>query len=262
MDTAGAMLGPLLAVGILIVSPQGYDAIFVVSLCIAIVGVAVIGLLVRNPDDDRFEPSGAVADPEGAPVSLRGMLQLLNAAEFRVLVVVGSALAIMTISDSLLYLALQQRIAIPSGMFPLLYVVTASSFMTFAIPFGRIADRVGPRVVFVFGYGLLICVYAGLLLPRLNYPLAASLLVLLGGYYAATDGVLPALASRVLPPSQRATGLALLVTGTGLARLLASTFYGMAWSAFGAQRALVAFAVGLAIMGTIAAVALRGVEDR
>jgi hypothetical protein len=42
MDTAGAMLGPLLAFGLLAAAPRRYDAIFVVSFCFAIVGVAVI----------------------------------------------------------------------------------------------------------------------------------------------------------------------------------------------------------------------------
>ena len=51
MDTAGAMLGPLLAVVILSVAHQGYDAIFVVSLCVALIGLAVIVLFVDNPKD-------------------------------------------------------------------------------------------------------------------------------------------------------------------------------------------------------------------
>jgi MFS family permease len=252
MDTAGAMIGPLLAVAILTVAPQGYDAIFVVSLCVGLVGVAVITLLVRNPGDDKFEPARANTLSTAEAVSFRGMRVLLRRSEFRTLVAVGSALALVTISDGLLYLALQQRLPISSGAFPLLYVLTALSFMTFAIPAGRLADRIGARVIFIFGYVLLACAYAILLLPRINYPLAALMLTLLGGYYAATDGVLPALASRVLPAPLRATGLALLVTGTGLARLLASTLYGTAWTMFGARKALLVFAMGVVVMSTIA----------
>ncbi len=78
-----------------------------------------------------------------------------------------------------------------------------------------------------------------------NYLLAALTLVLLGSFYAATDGVLMALASRVLPAHLRTTGLALLTTGTGLGRLLASTLYGTLWSWFGAERALMVFTGGL-----------------
>src|SRR5687768_2189498 len=49
MDTAGAMLGPLVATGLLVVAPGAYDAVFIVSFCFAIVGVSVIGLLVEAP---------------------------------------------------------------------------------------------------------------------------------------------------------------------------------------------------------------------
>src|SRR5262245_39854507 len=49
MDTAGAMLGPLLAMTILRVAPQAYDAVFVVSLCVGLIGLAVIMLFVNNP---------------------------------------------------------------------------------------------------------------------------------------------------------------------------------------------------------------------
>jgi len=127
----------------------------------------------------------------------------------------------------------------------LLYVVTALAFMTFAIPAGRLADRVGHGAVFVLGYGLLAGVYSMLLLPWMNYPLVVLMLTLLGGYYAATDGVLMALASRMLPEDLRTTGLALLTTGTGSARLLASACYGAVWSWYGADRALMVFVAGL-----------------
>ena len=117
--------------------------------------------------------------------------------------------------------------------------------MIFAIPAGRLADRIGHKPVFFLGYGLLAGAYGILLVPQVNYPIAVLMLILLGSYYAATDGVLMALASRVLPTHLRTTGLALLTTGTGLARLLASTLYGIVWSWFGAERALMIFIGGL-----------------
>jgi MFS family permease len=117
--------------------------------------------------------------------------------------------------------------------------------MLLAIPVGRLADRLGRRSVFLAGYGLLAGVYGLLLLPGLPPAAGLGVLLLQGIYYAATDGVLAALASSMLPEQWRTTGLALLATGTGLARLLASLSYGALWNYFGPSQALVVFLIGL-----------------
>jgi MFS family permease len=262
MDTAGAMLGPLLAVAILSIAPEQYDAIFVVSLCVALIGLAVIVLFVNNPTDKAVDESEDSSSASQTAVSLRSVIALLWQAEFRTLIIVGSALALVTVSDSLLYLALRQRMTIPNGLFPLLYVVTALVFMIFAIPAGRLADRIGHKPVFFIGYGLLAGAYGILLVPQMNYLIAVLMLILLGSYYAATDGVFMALASRVLPTHLRTTGLALLTTGTGLARLLASTLYGIVWSWFGAERALMIFIVGLVAVLLLAWPTVQQVQEK
>jgi MFS family permease len=245
LDTAGSMIGPLLAVLILSLAPERYDAIFIVSLCVGVISVAVIGALVQDPT--RVEtPSGTAQSSE--PAITRAMVVgLLRQRDFRVLLIVGSGLALVTIGDSLLYLALQRGVKMQPGMFPMLYVVTAFGFMVFAIPAGRIADRVGHRTMFLAGYVLLAVVYGVLLLPHPTYVVAFVALMMLGCYYAATDGVLMAMASRLLPANLRATGLAMLSTATGLARLAASALYGLAWSRYGATRALLVFGVGLVV---------------
>ncbi len=48
MDTAGALLGPLVAFVILRSAPQSYDAVFVVSFCVAAAGLVLLLAFVRN----------------------------------------------------------------------------------------------------------------------------------------------------------------------------------------------------------------------
>ena len=254
LDTAGAMLGPLLAVTVLMLAPDAYDAVFVVSLCIAIIGLAVIALFVNNPTEPVNAPQGTI--------SFQEVWRLLLQPHFRTLVIIGSGLALATVSDSLIYLTLQRRLLISNGAFPLLYVLTALVYMLLAIPAGRLADQVGRKRVFLIGYGLLGAVYGLLLLPQMNYVIATSLLLLLGLYYAATDGVLMAVASRILPEHLRATGLSVLTTGTGLARLLASTLYGALWSWYGASQALTLFTVGLLSMVVLAFLMIRQMDGK
>ena len=82
--------------------------------------------------------------------------------------------------------------------------------------------------------------------PRLGLLALLACLILLGTYYAATDGVLIAVASELLPPGQLSSGLALLTTVIILARLVASVVYGALWSCRGPRLTLSLFIVGLA----------------
>jgi MFS family permease len=248
MDTAGAMIGPLLAFALLAMAGQRFDAIFVVSFCVALVGVAVIVLFVQNPAaaSDRASDHADPELPAPSPITARRIAALFRQPGFRAVVLAGGALSVITVSDGLLYLGLQQRVNFETSLFPLLYVGTALAFMALAIPAGRLADRIGHEAMFVIGYALLAVVYGLLLLPQLNAALVVLMLVILGAYYAATDGVLMAMASRILPADMRATGLALLTTGTGVGRLLASALYGAVWTWLGVDRALTIFMISLA----------------
>lgn len=253
MDTAGAMLGPLVAAGLLALTPGSYDTVFIVSFCFAIVGVAVISLLVESP-----APSAPAK--EAALLSSQVVSQLLARRDFRALVLISSALALATLSDSFVFLTLQRGSSLSLSLFPLLYVGVALVYMVLAIPMGRLADRLGRRQVFVAGYGLLLFVYGLLLIPDLPPALSLSVLLLMGLYYAATDGVLAALASAILPEQWRTTGLAILTTGTSLARLFASLGYGALWTYVGPTQALSVFLIGLSITVLIAWVFLSRFE--
>ena len=253
MDTAGAMLGPLVAAGLLALAPGSYDTVFIVSFCFAIIGVAVISLLVERPVP-------AAPPKDALPVSSQVVSELLARPNFRALVLVSSALALTTLSDSFIFLTLQRGSSLSLSLFPLLYVGVALVYMVFAIPMGRLADRLGRRQIFVVGYGLLALVYGLLLRPGLPQVVSLGILLLMGLYYAATDGVLAALASAILPEEWRTTGLAILTTGTSLARLVASLGYGALWTYFGPSQALSLFLMGLSITVLLAWIFLNRVE--
>lgn len=249
MDTAGAMIGPLIAFAILTLAPGSYDAIFIVSFCFAVVGVGIIGSFVRNP------PLRVAADDAGPPPtpSLRAALGLVRDARLARLLLVAAALSLATMSDGFIYLTLQRRLDFTVGLFPLLYVATALIFMLLAIPMGRLADRVGRGRVFVAGYLVLLALYGLLLLPGDGAAPVIVALILLGVAYAATDGVLMALASALLPPDLRTSGLALVTTATNLGRLAASILFGALWTWQGVSAAIWAFTGGLVAATLLAA---------
>lgn len=275
MDTAGALLGPLAAFGLLLLAPARFDAVFVVSTCFAVLGVAVLVLLADGRPRNRSDSVGADAPepparPEPPPSdftapeattriqpTLREAIALLREPRFRTLVGAAALLAVVTISDGLLYLGLQRQLDFSVTAFPLLFVGSALVFMALAIPAGRLADRIGRRRVFLGGHLLLLPAYAVLLAPSGGVALLAVALFGLGAYYAATDGVLQAIASALLPDRLRASGLALLVTATSLAKLASSVAFGLAWTLGGLELAATGFAVALALALAGAAWALR-----
>jgi len=271
MDTAGAMLGPLVAFGLLVIAPARFDAIFVVSLCFAVLGLAVLLLFANgrpqrpdapSPDSpmNSHRQDGTIHQSRAGVAETRPTLReaasLLTEPRFRTLAVAAGVLAIATISDGFVYLGLQRTLGFSLTAFPLLFVGSAAVYMALAIPVGRLADRVGRRLVFVAGYALLLPVYAVLLLPSAGIPGLVLALCALGAYYAATDGVLQAIASAILPDNLRASGLALLVTATSLAKLVSSVAFGLVWTLGGLEVAAAAFTAALAAALIAAAVVL------
>ena len=75
--------------------------------------------------------------------------------------------------------------------------------MVLAVPMGRLADRVGRGRVFVGGYVLLLCVYSSLLVSSISPVALVLYLAAFGTFYAATDGVVMALAGALLPEELR-----------------------------------------------------------
>jgi MFS family permease len=237
MDTTGAMIGPLMAFGILALAPLAFTSVFLVSFCVAIAGLGVIALLV---------PSRVERTESKPPLSLRQMSPLLLERRFRALVLVASLLGLATISDAFLYLALQRKLDLAPAIFPLLFVGVSLAFMVLAVPAGKLADRVGRGRVFVGGYVLLLPVYASLLAPDLGYLGAGFALALVGASYAATDGVLAALASGTLDEEVRGSGLSVLTTATNLSRFVASVGFGALWTWAGLNTAVLVCGIALA----------------
>ncbi|GGS99529.1 MULTISPECIES: MFS transporter [Streptomyces] len=259
MDTTGAMLGPLAAFLILSVAADGYDAVFGVSACVAVLGVLVLVLFVPGRRQRPAAPPGAVADADGglAPVRVREALALLRLPRLRSLAGCAALLGLTTVSDAFLYLLLQRRAEVGEEWFTLLPLGTAAVFLLLAVPLGALADRVGRHTVFLAGHGALLTAY-GLLLWAPATPLLVPLVLALHGvFYAATDGVLPAALAGVVPEHLRASGLALVGTGQALARFGCSLGFGAAWTLWGDGPALAGSALGLLCCAAVAGSVLR-----
>ncbi|MFD9005600.1 MFS transporter [Streptomyces sp. NPDC059582] len=278
MDTAGALLGPLAAFLILRATVDGYDAVFTVSFCVAVTGVLVLVLFVPNggpatattpattPPTPAITSSTPTATRRAAPTqtarpTLRAALGLLRRRDLRRLTVCALLLGLATVSDSFVYLLLQRRLGVPDRWFALLPLGTAAAFLLLAVPLGRLADRMGGRRVFLAGHGALLLAYGVLLSSWHGTALPYAVLLLHGGFYAATDGVLMAAASDSVPEALRSSGLALVQTGQALARFTCSLGFGAAWTLWGDRTALLVSTVALAVCALCCSRVLRPTRE-
>lgn len=271
LDTIGAALGPLLAVVVLWAIPDGYTTVFVLSLGCAVIGFALLALLVPDmrprrqaarrrtadaaadatADDDSPEPK-----PAGRPFSWRSVAE----PRLRKLLVVSGVLGLLTIGDGFIYLALQSRDGFATQWFPLLYVGTNVAYLALAIPVGRLADRVGRARVLVLGHLALLAAYlcAGAATGMAGLTIAA--LVLLGVFYAATDGVLAALAGQLADTSVRAAAIGTAQTVVAVSRMISAAAFGFLWYGLGRGPAMLLMAAALAVAVPACFVALRGLD--
>lgn len=238
LDAAGALLGPMLAFALLARFPSDFGPIWATSLVFSVLGVAVLGLLVS----DQSPP---VSRSASRPPTVRAALSLLREGPFRRLAACAFFLAGATAADGFLYLLLQPKTNLTGGAIPLFYMLTALFYMGLSIPAGALADRWGRRETTLCGYGVLLLGYGTLLAGFRGGLWWFGLLVLLGVYYSATEGVFMAIASTLVPEAVRSTGLALLGTIIGLGKLTSAVTFGWVWQQFGSNAALLAFALAL-----------------
>jgi MFS family permease len=249
LDTTGALLGPIVAFWVLDAAPRAYDAVFVISFLFGVLGLGVLIFFVRN----RTPATGPRYRPH---VALRAAVGLLREPRVRAVMTAAVLLALFTMGDAFVYLTFQHTTDFTTKFFPLLYVGTALIYLLLAVPIGRLADRIGRGRVFLTGQVFLVGAYALLLLENPGPAALIAILALLGTYYAATDGVLMALASAILPEDLRTSGIALLTTGIALAQLVASIAFGAMWGWIGPQQAVLVFTIGLVVVTALSTVLL------
>ena len=260
MDTTGALIGPLLAFVVLAAFPvglAGYQTIFVFSFAFAVMGLAVLGLAVPDLRRRTGSREGEKSTSSDAPPALRPRWADINQPGVRRLLLAAGALSLVTVGDGFLYLSLQDGGQMPTSFFPLMFVGTNLAYLLLAIPMGKLADRVGRGRVFVGGYVLLLACYvlAGTHFGGIGGVVAV--LLMLGTFYAATDGVLAALASQLVPVASRASGISAAQTVVATARFGASVGFGVMWQFQGLTTALVVITIGLLLAIPLAAWLLR-----
>ncbi|GAA5201521.1 MFS transporter [Microbacterium jejuense] len=257
LDNIGAAVGPLLAFVILLVIPDGYDTIFATSFAFAAIGVLILGVVVPNVRSRARKAAPAGSERSDAAPRRRFDWGAVTSGPMRRLLAAAGMLGLLTIGDGFVYLVLQSRGGFAAQWFPLFYVGTNVAFLALAIPLGALADRIGRARVFVWGHLALLATYVIAAIPIADIAATVLCLLFLGAFYAATDGVLAALAAQLTTPQTHGTGIAAAQTVVALARFVAAVGFGFLWFAVGRETSMLIVAAVLAVAIPVAAVLLR-----
>jgi len=223
LDTVGAFVGPLLAVGLMLLWSNDFHAVFWVA---AIPGGLAVALLVVGIHEPRTPRHG---QPRG-PIDWRSLRRLDRA--YWVIVLVGVIFTLARFAEAFLILRAQQG-GLPIAWTPLVLVAMNLVYAVSAYPFGRLADRVSRNALLALGLGVL--VVADLVLARADSWGSAFFGVGLWGLHLGiTQGLLSVLIADAAPGELRGTAFGIFALLTGVTMLVASALAGLLWDRFGA----------------------------
>jgi MFS family permease len=219
MDTLGAIGGPLIALGLMVVFSGNYRTIFLISFVPALLGVLILQFLVKEAKQAK-------------PVEKIKLQWNGFGAKYNLFLLVSIVFSLGNSSDVFLILR-SKDLGMSAVLVILAYVVYNITYAGLSYPAGVLADRIGFKKVLLAGFFIFALVYAGFGLAN-NAHLVWGLFAVYGFYIAFTEGVSKAYIANLAPPAKVGTAIGLYYTATGVAVLFASLIAGWLWAAFGA----------------------------
>ena len=232
LDTVGAFLGPLLAVGLMILWANDFRAVFWVSVIPGLLAVLLLFLGVTEPKQNH-------TNHRINPIS-KANLKRLNAAYWWV-VIIGALFMLARFSEAFLVLKGQQS-GIPIAYTPLIMVAMNIIYAATAYPFGKLSDHLSHTRLLAFG--LIVLIAADLVIANSHHWSTLLFgLTLWGIHMGITQGLLAALVAATSPKDLLGTAYGFFNLMSGIALLVASALAGLVWDLYGSSATFYAGAV-------------------
>lgn len=224
LDTVGAVLGPLLAVGLMLLWANDFRAVFWVAIIPGLLAVLLLLVGVREPVSSQTEQ-------RVNPIQRKNLCRL--DATYWWVVAIGVLLTLARFSEAFLVLRGQQ-VGVPIAYVPLVMVSMNFIYALSAYPFGKLADRF-PHTR-LLALGLVVLMLADLVLAySQHWPSLLLGVALWGIHLGMTQGLLAAMVADTAPADLRGTAYGFFNLLSGLGMLLASGLAGFLWNGFGAE---------------------------
>lgn len=224
LDTVGAFLGPLLAMGLMIVWSNDFHAVFWVAVIPAFLAVALLIFGVQEPERKQ---NGIRANP-----IRRENLVRLSAAYWWV-VGIGAMFTLARFSEAFLVLRAAEG-GLPIALTPLVLIGMNVIYAVSAYPFGKLSDRMSHNMLLALGLLLLIAADAALAYSN-HWAWVWAGISLWGLHMGVTQGLLATMVADAAPVDLRGTAYGFFNLVSGIAMLLASALAGLLWDQLGAS---------------------------
>jgi MFS family permease len=233
LDTVGAVLGPLLAVALMVAFAGDMRAVFAVAVVPAVIAVIVLVVAVREP-----------ARPLPAPGEARGFDRRALARlprSYWVLIAASVPFSLARFSEAFLLLRVQE-LGLALALVPLALVAMNLAYVCSAYPAGALSDRMPRAQLLIWGCAILIlantCLAFG---DTLAWTFAGA--VLWGLHMGLTEGLIAALVADHAPADLRGSAFGVLHFVRGVLLVAASVLAGALWTWSGATQTFLAGAV-------------------
>jgi MFS family permease len=217
LDTAGALLAPLAAIGLMAWLASDIRAVFWIAAIPAVISFLLAWLALREPDQ-RLAPDKASPFFAGFRAIDKDTRRLLT---------VGFLFTLARFSEGFLILK-GIDIGLSEAMSPITLAVFNLAYVALAYPAGALSDRMSPRAILAVGM-------AALIAGNLVLASAASFAVVMvgtalwGAHMALTQGIFARMIADSAPGHLRATSFGAFWFVSGIAGLLASLGAGWLW---------------------------------
>ena len=246
LDTLGAFIGPIAAIGLMWAFANDFRSVFWVAVIPAFLAVGLILIAIKEPS--RAEGMRRVPNPLS-----RAELRLLGGMYWTV-VAVASVFTLARFSEAFLILRAEE-VGLSIMLVPLVFVGMNAVYALSAWPAGALSDRMSCFGLLMAGISLLIA--ADFVLAFASGLAGLSLGITLWGLHMGlTQGLLSALVAEMVPAELRGTAYGIFNLITGGALLLASVIAGGLWQSFGSTATFLAGAA-FALVAALGLVPLR-----
>ena len=254
-DSAGAAIGPMIAIVLLSVLNNNLRAIFLLSLIPSIIGVFLLMFLTdgRKPGQTKAskelsEKFSGISSPEALEIPHEKFALVNISPTFNKFLLISVLFSIGNSSDLFLILR-SQNLALSLTLTMSAYILYNITHSIFALPIGILSDKIGTEKILISGF----------LTFAISFALSGFIkdgawmwlvFVLYGLYMAQTDSIVKAHIANIVPPKMFGTAFGLYQTVVGICTFFASCIAGLLWT-YVSSTAPFLFGSAMAIIATI-----------